>query len=81
MTQSFCMLDDSYSLAFKISHGPFIYNLNGVYHDKPCENKLHVTGKWKSQNLNSKAHSYSLKICAFYYTKIFYWRQACFVML
>lgn len=54
------------------------YNLNGVYHKKPCENKLHVTGKWKSQNLNSKAHAYSLKICALYYTKIFYWRQACF---
>lgn len=66
MTRSFCMSDDSYFLTFKLFHVPFIYssikNLNEAYHGKPCGNKHHITGKWKSQDLNSKTHAYSFKI-------------------
>lgn len=40
----------------------------------PMEIKFHITDKWKSQDLNSKAHAYPFKIREFYYTKVFYWR-------
>lgn len=42
---------------------------------------LNMTTKWKSQDLNSKAHVYSFKICKFYYSKVLYERKCLLLML
>lgn len=48
-----------------------LYIVQSNLNDKPCENTLSTTQKWKSQDLNSKAYVYSFEICEFYYSKYF----------